>query len=219
MNETWPARVESEPHPLLEWGAFYSEFPGRLASFATPAAVRELLTGAGDAPLEPPDAHREAIRRMMRQGGFKPSGRSKPASEYLSKALEEGRLESINAAVDCCNAISLRSGIPISVVDAEVAVPPFALRMAPAGTAYVFNPSGQEIRLDGLICLYDAAGPCGSAVKDSQRTKTGPQTRRTLSVIWGSAEHAEHTRAVVAWYRELLKGAGVETLAAGGPPN
>ena len=57
------------------------------------------------------------VRNLLRHGGFKPSGRSKPASEYLISAVEKGRLGSINAAVDCCNVASLHSGLPISVVD------------------------------------------------------------------------------------------------------
>ena len=36
------------------------------------------------------------------------------------------------------------------------------------------------------MCLFDAEGPCGNAVKDAQRTKTSADTRRTLSAIWSS---------------------------------
>ena len=42
---------------------------------------------------------------------------------------------------------------------------------------------GQEIRIDGLVCLFDAEGPCANAVKDSQRTKTSDATTRTLSAV------------------------------------
>ena len=63
----------------------------------------------------------------------------------------------------------------------------------------------------GLLCLHDAEGPCGNAVKDSQRTKTSDATRRTLSVVWGTHTLAGRTADAVAWYRELLGRAGVET--------
>ena len=52
--------------------------------------------------------------------------------------------------------------------------------------AYVSLASGQTIDLAGLLCLFDTEGPCGNAVKDAQRTKTTAETRRTLSLIWGT---------------------------------
>ena len=44
---------------------------------------------------------------MMRHGGYKPTGRGKPASEYLVKAAGNGKLGAINLAVDSCNVVSL----------------------------------------------------------------------------------------------------------------
>ena len=76
---------------------------------------------------------------------------------------------------------------------------------APAESEYIFNSAGQVIRLDGLLCLFDADGPCANAVKDSQRTKTGPEARRTLSLIWGTTVLPERAAATEAWYHSLLK--------------
>ena len=64
-----------------------------------------------------------------------------------------------------------------------------------AGSTYVFNQSGQEIAVGGLLSLFDAEGPCANAVKDSQRTKTRPETTRTLSVLWSSRELGERLEA------------------------
>jgi len=147
---------------------------------------------------------RAAVRDMLRHGGYKPTGRGKPASEYLVRAASEGALGSINAAVDACNAVSLHSGFPISVVDLGRARAPFRIAVAPEGASYVFNVSGQEIDLAGLVCLYDADGPCGNAVRDSQRTKTNADTRQTLSVIWGCAGFEERLKRTTDWYRALL---------------
>jgi hypothetical protein len=82
----------------------------------------------------------------------------------------------------------------------------------------VFNESGQEIDVGGLVCLFDADGPCANAVKDSQRTKTSAATRRTFSVIWGCAGEEARLARAEAWYRSLLADAGVETeaVASGG---
>ncbi len=173
--------------------------------------LQALLAPEAAAPLHSDDSVREAVRRLLRQGGFKPTGRSKPASEYLIKAAAEGRLTSINLAVDACNAASLHSGLPISVVDADRAQAPFRIELASAGTSYVFNAAGQTIGLEGLLCLFDAEGPCANAVKDAQRTKTTPQTRRTLSVIWGTVELPGRTAATEKWYRSLLEEHGAAT--------
>jgi DNA/RNA-binding domain of Phe-tRNA-synthetase-like protein len=62
--------------------------------------------------------------------------------------------------------------------------------------------------LRGLICLYDAVGPCGNPVKDAQRVKTRAATTRTLTVVWGLAGYEERRETAVDWYRELLEEAG-----------
>jgi DNA/RNA-binding domain of Phe-tRNA-synthetase-like protein len=200
-----------DSHPLLDLRAFTTTFPRPLGQMPSPAELRDLLTIAAAAPLHSDDAVRQAVRDLLRHGGFKPTGRSKPASEYLIKAAEEKRLGSINVAVDACNAVSLHSGLPISVVDLDLAREPLRVGLAPAGANYVFNSSGQSIDLSGLLCLFDAEGPCGNAVKDAQRTKTTGETRRTLSLIWGTTALPGRTTEAQAWYRQLLQQQGATT--------
>jgi DNA/RNA-binding domain of Phe-tRNA-synthetase-like protein len=206
--------VTVDPHPLLDLRAFTTEFPAPLSQSATPPEVLALLSLNVTVPLRSGDEVREAVRRLLRHGGFKPSGRSKPASEYLVRAVGDGSLGPINAAVDVCNIVSLHSGLPISVVDLARAKEPFRVGVAPAGASYVFNASGQAIDLEGLLCLFDAEGPCGNAVKDAQRTKTDGETRRTLTVIWGTNELPGRAAQAEAWYRELLHQLGAATEAA-----
>lgn len=201
------------PHPLLDARAFATRFPRPLAETPTPPGLLELFRAGAGAPLASSDAVRAAVRDLLRAGGFKPTGRSKPASEYLIRAVEDGALASINLAVDACNAVSLHSGIPISVVDLDRARPPLSIEVAPAGARYVFNATGQEIDLGGLLCLQDADGPCANAVKDAQRTKTGPATQRTLSILWGTRALADRAAEAERWYRALLEDAGASTEA------
>lgn len=203
--------VEVDPHPLLVAGCFSTEFPQPLGELESPAWLKELFAAGAAAPLQSSDEVRSAVRDLLRQGGYKPTGRGKPASEYLIRAAADGTLGSINAAVDACNVVSLHSGLPISVIDVDRAVPPFRIRVAHASAKYVFNQAGQEIDLGGLLCLWDAEGPCANAVKDSQRTKTNADTRRTLSVVWGVKGHEARLDQAVAWYRELLEQAGAST--------
>ena len=200
-----------DDHPTLRVAAFTTRFPAPLGELQTPPSVVALLTLDAPAPLQRDEALREAIRDMLRHGGYKPTGRGKPASEYLVRAAGEGALGSINLAVDCCNAVSLHSGYPISVVDLDRARPPFHIGVAPAGAKYVFNASGQEIDLAGLLCVFDAEGPCANAVRDAQRTKTHAGTTRTLSVVWGCAGFDERLFDAARWYRALLGDSGAET--------
>ncbi len=200
-----------DPHPLLDLGAFVTTFPRPLGEMPSPPELLALLKSDAKAPLTSDDAVREAVRNLLRQGGFKPTGRSKPASEYLIKAVRDNLLSPINLAVDVCNVVSLHSGLPISVVDLDRAKEPFRVGIAPAGSSYVFNASGQTIDLEGLLCLFDAEGPCGNAVKDAQRTKTTADTRRTLSLVWGTVALPGRAAQTTQWYRQLLEQNGATT--------
>ena len=200
--------VDIAPHPLLRAAWFATAFPAPLGELATPPDVLALLHADAAAPLARDERVRADVRDMLRIGGYKPTGRGKPASEYLVRAASEGALGSINLAVDTCNAVSLHSGFPISVVDLDRAWPPFRIDVAPEASRYVFNASGQEIDVEGLVCLFDAEGPCANAVRDAQRTKTHAGSTRTLSVVWGCAGHEGRLDDTVRWYRALLGGAG-----------
>jgi DNA/RNA-binding domain of Phe-tRNA-synthetase-like protein len=204
-------QLHVDPHPQLRIAAFVTALPAPLAELPTPASMLELLRLDAAAPVSRDEAVRGAVRDLLRHGGYKPTGRGKPASEYLLRAAGEGTLGSINLAVDACNAASLHSGFPISVVDLDRARAPFRVGIAPSGATYVFNASGQEIDLSGLLCLFDADGPCANAVRDAQRTKTHPGTRRTLSVVWGCAGYEARLAETERWYRSLLEASGART--------
>lgn len=200
-----------DPHPLLDARVFLAKFSEPLGAIATPARVREGLSLSASAPLSADDAVRGHIRDLLRHGGYKPTGRGKPSSEYLLRAVGEGALGAINLVVDACNVASLHSGLPISVIDIDRAKKPLRIGVAPSGTKYVFNASGQEIDVGGLICLFDADGPCANGVKDAQRTKTHAGTQYTLAVVWGSVALGNRAERAAAWYRELLEEAGAAT--------
>ena len=202
--------ISTVPHPLLALRAFATAFPAPLGDVSAPL-LHPLLDPSGPAPLVRSEEIRQAVRDMLRHGGYKPTGRGKPASEYLVRAAAEDGLSSINAAVDACNAISLHSGLPVSVVDLDSTTAPLRIAIAPVGTRYVFNAAGQEIDVGGLVCLHDAAGPCANPVKDAQRTKTTGSTRHTLSIVWGVAGFEEQLDRATDWYRELLASIGAAT--------
>jgi len=184
------------PHPLLEVGAFGTRFSASIAKLPP--------VSSAEPPLSISDGERTAVRALLRQGGFKPAGRSKPASEYLQAAHAEQRFPRINAAVDACNLASLHWGLPISLIDLDRVVGALSIRICPMGTTYVFNPSGQTIDAGGLLAVYDQEGPTGTPVKDAQRTKTHDGTVHTLAVVWGTNALPDRTEQATRWYRDLV---------------
>ena len=219
--------IEYADHPSLWPAAFVARFDAPLRHLEAPLSVQAALSkgsAAGEALSKSaagpgsdlgigtidPDT-REALRRdtrsLLRHGGYKPSGRGKPSAEYLARANLESDLPSINVAVDTCNALSLHSALPISVVDLDLLLPPLRVATVEHGS-YVFNSSGQEIQLDGLLCLMDATGPRANAVKDCHETKTHGETDAILSVVWGSNQHADHCERVLEAFMALMAGAG-----------
>ncbi|MBT9584778.1 hypothetical protein IV102_15650 [bacterium] len=205
--------IEVLPHDRLLARAFRCDFDRPLGQQPSSGRILRLLRKEELPSLSSDDTVRSAVRSLLRWGGFKPTGRSKPASEYLEKAFQDGYLQPINAAVDACNAVSLHSGLPISVIDTQLALPPYRLEVVADKVSYIFNPSGQELDLKGLICLWDSQGPCGSPVKDSQRTKTHEGTRQTLCLIWGSRELSGQVEAALSLYQELLTECGASLQA------
>jgi DNA/RNA-binding domain of Phe-tRNA-synthetase-like protein len=203
-----PLLIQVDAHPYLRPSAFTTRFPKPLGQMEVPGWLTGLLSLDAEAPVSRDDELRMVVRDMLRHWGHKPAGRGKPASEYLVRAVREGDLGSINLAVDVCNAVSLHSGFPIALVDLDKARPPFRVAPGTPDEAYVFNASGQEMSLRGLICLRDAQGPCANPVKDAQRTKTDEDTTGTLTVLWGVAGYEEQVQEAVSWYWELLRRAG-----------
>jgi len=131
-----------------------------------------------------------AIRDLLRSGGYKPAGRGKPASEYLAQAAERGEFPRISHIVDALNLVSLESGLPISLLDAERVMDgttALAIRFGRPGESYVFNAAGHEMQLDGLLIVARKEGPAlGNPVKDSMLAKTTESTTHTVAFIWAS---------------------------------
>jgi DNA/RNA-binding domain of Phe-tRNA-synthetase-like protein len=155
----------------------------------------QLTLRAEPARFEP--AVRAAVRDVLRRGGYKPTGRGKPASEFLLGAALEARFPRINNLVDLNNLVSLRWGLPISMFDADLLGDEVSLRVGRGGESYVFNASGQSMEIAGLpvVCRGAEQEAVGNAVKDSMQCKVHGGTRRACAVIYGSsALPAQHLR-------------------------
>ncbi len=143
------------------------------------------------------EARRAAARDILRNGRYRPTGRGKPASEYLLRAAaaDDIPFPRINAPVDVCNYLSLKHVIPISLWDVDLAeTDNFVFRLGQAGEAFVFNEGGQTIDVEDLLvgCRVREDGvssgePIVNPVKDSFLTKTTPSTERIAACVYAPA--------------------------------
>lgn len=142
------------------------------------------------------EERRLAARDMLRNGKFKPTGRSKPANEYLLRTIADSGASGfprINPIVDVANFISLTSQTPLSLWDIDRAgSSSFAFRFGLEDEEYVFNTSGQTISLEDLAigCSVTEENPSGTPivnpVKDSLATKTFQGSRRFGIAVYAS---------------------------------
>ncbi len=170
--------------PILVWadGIVPPEASSRLE------LLDELLARAGRGEELVSEDVRVQVRAMLRHGSYKPTGRGKPASEFLMQAALRGEFPRVNGPVDANNAISLASGLPGSIFDADRTGSRLFLRYGRPGESYVFNPSGQSIDLGDLVVVCRAIGerwePCGNPVKDAMATKIQAGTRNVVAILY-----------------------------------
>lgn len=161
-----------------------------------------------DDPNAFPEPVRVAVRDVLRVGGYKPTGRGKPASELLlSLALKEG-VPRIGNLVDINNLVSLRSALPCSIFDARRLGDVLGIRFGRPGESYVFNAAGHSMGLEGLpvVCRGLEREPVGNAVRDSMLTKVDAGTDRVLAVLYGSRALSESVLQEAAdRFAELLR--------------
>jgi DNA/RNA-binding domain of Phe-tRNA-synthetase-like protein len=163
------------------------------------------------------EARRTAARDMLRNGRYKPTGRGKPASEYLVRAAAD-EFPRINALVDVNNLVSLAERLPISLWDLErAAARHFRFRLGREGEEYVFNTASQTLDLQDLVIGARVSGqadgpdePIVSPIKDSHATKTSGNTRRVAAAVYApvSAVTRDEMEAVCERFAAWLAGCG-----------
>ncbi|MBU1109152.1 MAG: hypothetical protein KKB51_20915 [Candidatus Riflebacteria bacterium] len=158
-----------------------------------------------------PDQMQKGIRSLLKTFGFHPSGRSRPASEFLFKDLQNrGGFNFINNVVDINNHLSLTSHLPISTFDLEKSGYDLCLRIGLDDETYIFNREGQELSLKKLLVVarhgMDSAA-IGSPVKDSQGTKVFEESKNIAVVIYtsGNVTTEDDMQRLLDRYVRLLK--------------
>jgi DNA/RNA-binding domain of Phe-tRNA-synthetase-like protein len=194
-------------HPELRIG--FVQARGVHASASEAALLAAMESAERDLGVDPTcfsESTRSAIRNLLRRGGYKPTGRGKPASEFLfGVAVSDVGMPRVNTLVDINNLASLRSAHPISMFDADLLGGEIAVRFGREGESYVFNASGQSMGLTGLLVVCRGAGsePVGNPVKDSMLCKVHEHTRNVLAVVYGT--RALPVRSVLDVCEELAR--------------
>ncbi len=157
------------------------------------------------------------VRDMLRRGKYKPTGRGKPASEYLQQAAVDDRFPRINNLVDINNLVSLRSLLPSSVIDlVRAGRDQFVVRRGRAPESYVFNPAGQTIELEDLLVVArlpeDEA--CANPVKDSMATKLSDRSTDVMAVLFAPPGLSAQLAVAAQAFEEALKTWGGATRTA-----
>ncbi len=159
-------------------------------------SLADLISERADGVTGELENVRAESRNMLRNGTYKPTGRGKPASEYLLRAASQpDSFPRVNWPVDICNFISLKYILPISIWDLDAAkADGFVFRLGLPDEEYVFNTAGQEIGLCDLVvgCAVRAADdengiPIVNPIKDSMATKTSPSTTDVVASIYAPA--------------------------------
>ncbi len=192
--------VEDEllPSPALPALVWAEDLAPPDPSAPLPAGLQETLAEVRRTREEfIPQELRSRVRGMLRFGRYKPTGRGKPASEYLLRAAAGDSFPAVNQPVNVNNWISLESGYPASIFDADLSGRRLLLRRGAPGEAYVFNPSGQVLSLEDLLLLCRMEKghwePCGSPIKDAMSTKISERTRAVVAVLYAPADEPRKT--------------------------
>lgn len=191
MSDSWKPQ-NHVPYLRLGW-LRVNEVREWNASDSLQSWCRDLSERASQpAHLAEQERLREGVRALLRRGGYKPSGRNKPAQEYLQRCLREGTgLPVIFPAVDVLNATSVWIGLPISMLGLRYFPDGLQVRLGLPGESFVFNAAGQTLEVEGLIvaCGGEQADiPLGSPVKDSMAGKIEASDRDLICLIYAPAD-------------------------------
>lgn len=145
-----------------------------------------------------------ATRRVYKHFGKDPN-RYRVASEALCRRLIRGLgIYRLTTLVDLINLVSIRSGYPISALDADkLEGDSLSLGIGEEGEYYEGIGRGQ-LNIAGMPVYRDAKGGVATPTSDEERTKITELTTRVQININGYAEEM-HMAECVDWVVTLLK--------------
>lgn len=158
-----------------------------------------------------------ATRAAYKACGKDPS-RYRPASEQLARRVLQGKnLYSVDTLVDLGNLVSLASGYPTGLLDADKVATAstsagtdvsthadLVLGVGHADEPYEGIGRGM-LNIEGLPVYRDAIGPIASPTSDSTRTMLSADTRRLLFIINGYDGNEAQIQSALDYALDLLK--------------
>lgn len=125
-----------------------------------------------------------ATRAAYKACGKDPS-RYRPAGEQLARRLLQGKeLYSVDTLVDLGNLVSLASGYPTGLLDADKVEGNVLLGIGRSNEPYEAIGRGM-LNIEGLPVYRDEKGGIASPTSDSTRTMLTQETKRLLFIING----------------------------------
>jgi len=111
--------------------------------------------------------------------------RYRPSGEALIRRVVSGKgIYRVNAVVDINNAVSLATGCPCGVYDAEK-IEGDTITVMVGGTGQTYTGiGGSPVNGEGKILTADARGVFGGPTADSQRTCILPSSKEVLMLIY-----------------------------------
>jgi DNA/RNA-binding domain of Phe-tRNA-synthetase-like protein len=146
-----------------------------------------------------------AWRRTFRGFGVDPTAYRSAAEALLRRLTKHGSIPSIGALVDLGNLVSIRYGLPVSVMDQRATSGGTTVRFATGDEGFTDLGSGtRETPEPGEVIFADEAGLVSArrwCWRQSAESATGPGTTEVLVTVEG--HHDAAARDVAAALRDL----------------
>lgn len=123
-------------------------------------------------------------RKFYRKNGKDPARYRLSSESLLRRVIKFKELYHVNDIVDAGNLISLRTGYPIGIYDADKLTGNMEFSIGMADDVYEGIGRG-ILNIEGLPVLRDELGAFGSSTSDSVRTAVSKDTKRILFVVYG----------------------------------
>ena len=146
-----------------------------------------------------------ATRAAYKSCGKDPS-RYRPASEQLARRILQGKsLYSVDTLVDLGNLVSIASGYPTGLLDADrITGDQLTLGIGCAEEVYEGIGRG-TLNIEGLPLYRDAVGGVASPTSDSTRTMLSPDTTHLLFIINGYDGDRQQVERTLDYALNLLR--------------
>lgn len=179
--------------------------PGAVAALLAQTCEAVAAGGEGGPADQAVEAYKTALTRL----GRNPNRYRISSDALLRRCRKDGAVPTILPLVDLNNVLSMRSGWPIGCYDLAKVVSAVSFRQGREGEVMATLGKG-DMDVARLPLLADAAGPFGSTISDSVRSRVTEETAAPAFVMYGygPAPNAIGDAALVALIEGVCAQAG-----------